>query len=313
MAVNAIEVRDLTKRFGRVAAVDSVSFDVAKGTIMGFLGPNGSGKSTTIRMLCGVLEPTAGSASVAGHDVVKDPEMVKRSIGYMNQSFSLYRDLTVDENLQFFGGVYGLTGARLKDRKQEVMKLVGIVPYSDRRSGQLSGGWKQRLALAAALIHEPDVLFLDEPTAGIDPVARRELWDLLFDLASQGKTLFVSTHYMDEAERCDVIAYMYLAKLVVLGTPKELKETPAVRPEGTHRVSVACDSPGALAVLKKQPFALDATLVESEIHLLMPDDVPESAVRDSLSQAGFAVQGIRPIEPSLEDVFVALTKERERR
>ena len=309
MAVVSIDVKDLTRRFGAMTAVDHVTFTVKTGSIMGFLGPNGSGKSTTIRMLCGLLEPTEGTATVDGHDIVREPEQVKRSIGYMNQAFSLYRDLTVSENLRFFGGIYGLSGARLKDRLAAVIDLVGIGRYAYQRSGQLSGGWKQRLALATALIHEPDVLFLDEPTAGIDPVARRELWDLLFELASQGKTLFVSTHYMDEAERCDQIAYMYLSKLIINGTPGELKQLPEVRPEGTRRIAVACESPGALPALKREKFVLDATLVESEIHVLMPSEVPDSAVIDSLRKAGFEAMDPRPIEPSLEDVFVALTKE----
>jgi ABC-type multidrug transport system ATPase subunit len=307
--MNAIEMNALTKRFGSFTAVDSLSFNVPKGTIFGFLGPNGSGKSTCIRMLCGLLQPTSGTATVNGHDIVKDSEAVKRSIGYMNQAFSLYRDLTVDENLTFFGGVYGLRGERLRRRKEDVIALVGIGDYLDRRSGLLSGGWKQRLALAAALIHEPELVFLDEPTAGIDPVARRELWDLLFDLASQGKTLFVTTHYMDEAERCNEIAYIYLSRLMVKGTPNELKALPEVSPAGTRRIAVATSQPpNALAILKRQPYALDATLVEAEIHLLMPADIADSAVLEALQAAGITDGAVRPIEPSLEDVFVTLTR-----
>jgi ABC-type multidrug transport system ATPase subunit len=282
---------------------------VERGSIFGFLGPNGSGKSTCIRMLCGLLEPSAGTATVNGHDIIRESEGVKRSIGYMNQAFSLYRDLTVSENLDFFGGIYGLTGSRLARRRDEVISLVGISPYLDRRAGLLSGGWKQRLALAAALIHEPDLVFLDEPTAGIDPVARRDLWDLLFHLAGLGKTLFVTTHYMDEAERCDQIAYIYLARLMVLGTPNELKALPEVSPEGTRRASVASLRPAlALAALKKQPFALDATLVESEVHLLMPTETEDEAVMKALRDSGLEGIAIRQIEPSLEDVFVTLTR-----
>jgi len=312
--MNAIEMSALTKKFGDVTAVDALTLNVQRGTIFGFLGPNGSGKSTCIRMLCGLLEPTSGTATVNGFDIVRESESVKRSIGYMNQTFSLYRDLTVDENLTFFGSIYGLRGEVLKRRKDTVIDLVGIGGYVDRRSGQLSGGWRQRLALATALIHEPDLLFLDEPSAGIDPVARRDLWDLLFDLAGAGKTLFVTTHYMDEAERCDETAYIYLSKLMVRGTPNELKALPEVSPEGTRRVAVATHQPPkALAVLKRQPFVLDATLVEAEIHLLMPIGTKDSDVLSALQSKGVGADAsIRPIEPSLEDVFVTLTRRLDR-
>jgi ABC-type multidrug transport system ATPase subunit len=227
----------------------------------------------------------------------------------MNQAFSLYRDLTVEENLTFFGGVYGLRGEALQRRKQEVIDLVGIGAYVDRRAGLLSGGWKQRLALAASLIHEPELVFLDEPTAGIDPVARRDLWDLLFELAGKGKTLFVTTHYMDEAERCSDIGYIYMARLMVRGTPNELKALPDVSPPGTRRIAVStAHPPQALALLKRQPFALDATLVESEVHLLIPSEVPDDEPLALLRAAGMHEASARPIEPSLEDVFVTLTR-----
>jgi ABC-type multidrug transport system ATPase subunit len=309
MPRNAIELHDLTRKFGQLTAVDHLNFSVPSGTIFGFLGPNGSGKSTCIRMLCGLLQPTSGTATVVGHDIVKEPEAVKRSIGYMNQSFSLYRDLTVDENLSFFGGVYGLSGEHLKRRKREVIELVGIQDYVNRRSGQLSGGWKQRLALATALIHEPELIFLDEPTAGIDPVARRDLWDLLFELAGAGKTLFVTTHYMDEAERCNEIAYIYLSRLMVQGTPNQLKTLPEVSPTGTRRIAISTHNPPqALSLLKRQTYSLDATLVEAEIHLLMPEDTDEQEIVRVLTAGGLPDATIRPIEPSLEDVFVILTR-----
>ncbi len=305
----AIEIKNLTRRFGEFTAVDNVSFNVPKGTIFGFLGPNGSGKTTCIRMLCGLLEPTSGTANVNGFDIIRQPEEIKRTIGYLNQAFSLYRDLTVEENLNFFGGIYGLKGQRLSQRRNEVIELVGLGNYLQRRSGQLSGGWKQRLALAAALIHEPELVFLDEPTAGIDPVARRELWDLLFDLAGQGKTLFVTTHYMDEAERCNEIAYIYLSRLMVHGTPTDLKALPEVTPTGTKRVAVASSHPAqALSLLKRQEFALDATLVEAEIHILMPMNIEDSAVVNTLHRGGMPDASVRPMEPSLEDVFVTLTR-----
>ncbi|MCB8933784.1 MAG: ABC transporter ATP-binding protein [Chthonomonadaceae bacterium] len=286
-----------------------MSLTVEKGTIFGFLGPNGSGKSTFIRMLCGLLAPTDGTATVNGYDVVRESESVKRSIGYMSQSFALYGDLTVEENLTFFGGVYGLRGAHLKERMETVVELVGIRPYFERRAGQLSGGWKQRLALAAALIHEPEIVFLDEPTAGIDPVARRDLWDLLFQLAGEGKTLFVTTHYMDEAERCNDIAYIYLSKLMVRGTPSDLKALPEVSPEGTRRIAVLSASPAqALMTLRKQPFTVDATLVEAEVHLLVDAATRDRDVVEAMRDAGLPEPPIREIEPSLEDVFVTLTR-----
>lgn len=299
----------LTKRFGDVLAVDDLTLSVRSGSIFGFLGPNGSGKSTCIRMLCGLLAPTSGQAKVNGLDVRRDPDGVKRSIGYMNQTFSLYQDLTVSENLEFFGGVYGLERSRLERRRQDVIELVGLGPYVQRRAGELSGGWKQRLALAAALIHEPELLFLDEPTAGIDPVARRQLWDLLFQLAGEGRTLFVTTHYMDEAERCDDIGYIYLSRLMARGTPSELKAMPEVSPAGTKRVSIAVERPAvALQAIRRRPFCLDATLVESEIHLLTPSDTSDEEAVRSLADAGLEVSGVREIAPSLEDVFVALTR-----
>ncbi len=308
--MSAIATENLTKRFGGFTAVDALSITVEKGSIFGFLGPNGSGKSTCIRMLCGLLTPTSGSATVNGFDVVRQAEEVKRSIGYMSQSFSLYKDLSVNENLDFFGGVYGLRGQRLIDRKREVIDLVSIGPYVDRMAGQLSGGWRQRLALAAALIHEPELVFLDEPTAGIDPVARRDLWDLLFRLAGEGKTLFVTTHYMDEAERCNDIAYIYLSKLMVRGTPLQLKSLPEVSPEGTRRISIASEQPAlGLAHMRGQPFVREATIVESEIHLLIPADVSDDEVRRAAEKASDVHFGaIRSIEPSLEDVFVTLTR-----
>jgi ABC-type multidrug transport system ATPase subunit len=307
--MKAVELEGLTRRFGDFVAVDHLTFSVEKGSIFGFLGPNGSGKSTCIRMLCGLLQPSEGRASVNGFDVARDPEAVKRSIGYMSQAFSLYRDLTVEENLDFFAGVYGLRGAKLRERKESVIHLTQLQPYVDRPSGQLSGGWKQRLALATALIHEPEVVFLDEPTAGIDPVARRELWDLLFDLAASGKTLFVTTHYMDEAERCSDIGYIYLSKLMVKGTPGELKALPEVSPEGTKRVSAAVTPPAlGLRAAREIPGVLDATLVESELHLLVPREMPDDSIRKGLDKPELTLGDLRPIEPSLEDVFVTLTR-----
>lgn len=310
----AIEAEGLTRKFGSVVAVDHLDLTVERGSIFGFLGPNGSGKSTCIRMFCGLLEPTEGRARVNGFDIVRQAEGIKRTIGYMNQSFSLYRDLTVKENLTFFARIYGLGGARLRTRQEDVMDLLGLGPYSDRRAADLSGGWRQRLALAAALIHEPDLLFLDEPTSGIDPVARRELWDLLFDLAARGRTLFVTTHYMDEAERCSAVGYLYLSRLIACGTPAELKALPQVSPADRRRVSVAASAPAqALGVLKEAPFTRSATLRESEVRLTVALDTPDAAIVQALEAAGVSGARVEPAEPSLEDVFVALAEDAQQR
>jgi ABC-type multidrug transport system ATPase subunit len=303
-----IECKDLTKRFGHFTAVDHVSFAVEKGSIFGFLGPNGSGKSTVIRMLCGILTPTAGTASIAGVDVVHDTERVKGLIGYMSQKFSLYDELTVHENLLFYGRLYGLKGKALQDRREELIAITHLEPYLNRRASLLSGGWRQRLAMACALMHKPTVLFLDEPTAGIDPVARRELWDLLFEFAGRGMTLFVTTHYMDEAERCSHVGYIHLSKLMVCGVPAELKHLPAVNPPGTRRLDVTCDYvTKGLQILRHEPGILTATVFGQSMHLLVDRSVTEEQIRRTLAEHGITEADVRPIAPSLEDVFVALT------
>jgi len=295
-----IECHNLTKRFGSFTAVDHVTFSVAKGSIFGFLGPNGSGKSTVIRMLCGILQPTEGTATVSGIDVAEASDELKATIGYMSQKFSLYDELTVNENLQFYGRLYGLTGAALRQRMEE--------PYLTRRAALLSGGWRQRLAMACALMHQPTVLFLDEPTAGIDPVARRELWDLLFEFSGLGMTLFVTTHYMDEAERCSHVGYIHTAKLIVCGVPDDLKSMPQVNPSGTRRLDVNCDHVTVgLQALRHAPGVRSATVFGQSMHLLVDQSTPEDAIRLELARVGIHHADIRPIGPSLEDVFVALT------
>ena len=309
-----IESIGLTKQFGHFTAVDSVSFSVEKGSIFGFLGPNGSGKSTIIRMLCGLLTPTAGQARIAGLDVTKERARVKSIIGYMSQKFSLYDELTVFENLTFYGRLYGLSGAPLAQRRDELVHMAHLEPFLDRRASQLSGGWRQRLAMACALVHRPSVLFLDEPTAGIDPVARRELWDLLFEFSSQGMTLFVTTHYMDEAERCSHVGYINLAKLIVCGVPDDLKQLPQINLPGTRRLDITCDHVTVgLQTLRRLPGVMSATVFGQSLHLLVEESCTNEHIRSELARAGLGIRDIRGMGPSLEDVFVSLTHEPEMR
>src|SRR5713226_10582519 len=303
-----IECEGLTKRFGTFTAVDHVSFSVGKGSIFGFLGPNGSGKSTVIRMLCGILTPSDGTARIDGQDIVREIEPIKEMIGYMSQQFSLYDELTTNENLIFSGKLYGLRGRELNQRRDELVGITHLEPYLGRRAALLSGGWRQRLAMACSLVHKPNVLFLDEPTAGIDPVARRELWDLLFEFSSMGMTLFVTTHYMDEAERCSHVGYIHNSKLLVCGLPDELKLIPAVNPPGTKRWDVTCEHVTVgLQAMRGLSGVKTATVFGQSMHLLVEDALPEQRIREQLRQVGIPQADIRPIGPSLEDVFVSLT------
>ena len=304
----AIFAEHLVRRFGEFTAVNDVSFEVKKGEIFGFLGPNGSGKTTVIKMLTGLLPLTGGAAQVEGLDVRTHAEEVRERIGYMSQKFSLYDDLTVSENLTFYGRIYSLPADRLKRRISEIVELNGLGPYLDRLAAKLSGGWKQRLALGCAMLHEPKLLFLDEPTAGIDPVARRQLWDLLFELSGHGITFFVTTHYMDEAERCSHVAYIYYGKLIADGTPNSLRELRDVQPPGTLRVEITTpEVTRALRFARQIPGIRSATIFGQSIHALIDDHFDLHDLREQLLKDGIAVAEIRPLAPSLEDVFVELT------
>jgi drug efflux transport system ATP-binding protein len=298
---HTIDARGVTIRFGNFTAVNRVSLSVSTGEVFGLLGPNGSGKTTLIRGLCGLLPLAEGQAIVLGRDVAKEAELVRAQIGYMSQKFSLYEDLTAQENMDFYAGIYGLTPADARRREEELIALSGLSPYLERRAGRLSGGWKQRLALVCALIHRPRLIFLDEPTAGIDPVARRDLWNLLFKLSAEGITLVVTTHYMDEAERCARVGYIYQANMLAIGTPGQLKAMHEVTPAGTHWLEIQTrDAAGLLAKLQGHAGVHQATIFGQSIHALADVD---ASLRDLGGEAT-----IVPTEPSLEDVFVSLSR-----
>ncbi len=307
----AVTVTDLEKRFGDFVAVNKVIFRVKRGEIFGFLGPNGAGKSTTIRMLCGILAPSSGTGAVAGFDVIRESEKIKSNIGYMSQRFSLYEDLTVEENIDFYSGIYRIPREKKAARKEWVIEMAGLSEHRASKTAILSGGWKQRLALGCAVIHEPPIIFLDEPTSGVDPVSRRRFWDLIYDLAGRGVTIFVTTHYMDEAEYCDRLGFIYRGDLVALGSPEELK----TRLTGADIYEVRTDRPhDAMSVVEAVPGVKESALFGKGLHVVGKKGAELSgAISGALAAAGFSVMGVERILPSLEDVFVSLIEERDAR
>ena len=302
----SVRVRDLVKRFGDFTAVDRITFEASTGEVFGFLGPNGSGKSTTIRILCGLLRPTAGEAYVAGLNVAAQPEIVRRRIGYMSQRFSLYNDLTVIENLRFFAGLYNVIGNELRRRIEWALTMAGLNGRERSMTATLSGGWKQRLALGCAILHKPPIVFLDEPTSGVDPLSRRKFWELIEQLRSEGVTVFVTTHYMDEAEYCNRLALIYGGRLVALGTPAELKQSSR---SGDLLLVQTASLGTSLELVKRLAFVRDAAVFGNALHVVV-DNAQSAAMRLSaeLDARGLGAAHVQQIRPSLEDAFVALTK-----
>ena len=301
-AAPAIDVRDLSRRFGDFVAVDNLSFTVARGEIFGFLGSNGAGKSTTIRMLCGLLRPTSGTALVDGIDVGREPEAVKQRIGYMSQRFSLYELLTVDQNIRFWGGIYGLTGSRIEARREFVIEMAGLRGRETTLARDLSGGWRQRLALGCAILHEPPILFLDEPTGGVDPLARRQFWRLIDDLSQAGVTVLVTTHYLDEAERCHRVALIHAGKLAAIGTTREVKEIFADRSIAEVRAS---DPVRLMTVLEAMPTVQKTSLFGTAVHAVFDEPrIDIAKLTAALAAAGTPPTSVAEVPPSLEDVFL---------
>ena len=302
MTEYAIEVKSLVKKFGDFSAVDAISFEVDRGAIFGFLGANGAGKSTTIRMLCGLLDPTSGTATVGGFDVGREPERVKRVIGYMSQKFSLYEDLTVVENIRFFGGIYGLPIRTIEARLPWVLEMAGLEGRERSLTRTLSVGWKQRLALGCAVLHEPEIVFLDEPTGGVDPASRRRFWELINELSERKVTVFVTTHYLDEAEYCNDIRLIHAGRIVAGGSPRELKDKVIRNPILEVTTDRAVD---ALEVLQKEPWVLETSIFGTSLHVSVADEEEgRRLVRERLAREGIVTQRVDRIIPSLEDVFI---------
>jgi len=307
---HVVVVTDLEKKFGNFTAVNRISLNVSKGEIFGFLGPNGAGKSTTIKILCGILAPSSGTAMVAGFDVGREPEKVKTNIGYMSQKFSLYDDLTVEENINFYSGIYCIPDNMKEERKQWVLKMAGLQEHRNSTCKILSSGWKQRLALGCAIVHEPPILFLDEPTSGVDPISRRQFWDIIYQLSEKGVTIFVTTHFMEEAEYCDRIGLIYRGELIALGTPSELKTN--LMHEDV--LEVQCDRPQeAIESIEKIPGIKETALFGNGLHVVSSSAASVTPmIRDSLTRQGFKPILVEQIVPSLEDVFVSMIEEHDR-
>jgi ABC-2 type transport system ATP-binding protein len=308
MAPYAIKTDSLVKKYGDLVAVNNLTLAIKEGEIFGFLGPNGAGKSTTIRMLCGILQPTSGNAIVGGYDLLKEPEKIKKIIGYMSQHFGLYNDLTVEENLNFYCRLYVKNSGEAADKVAWALKHLDLEPYRHTLASNLSGGWRQRLALSCSMVHHPKIIFLDEPTAGIDPISRRQLWDILYDMASRGVTLFVTTHYMDEADRCNMIGFIWQGRLVAHGSPEEIKtkimdqDVLIIKTSPLHQ---------AFGYLKEIPVVLDANIYGDQLHAIV--DSAEQAipiVEKALTSKGLKVEGISLSKPTIEDVFIYISGRR---
>lgn len=305
----AVEVSHLSRRFGNFTAVNDISFQVPAGQIFGFLGPNGAGKSTTIRMLCGLLSPSDGGGRVAGFDISRQTEEIKQHIGYMSQKFSLYEDLTVEENIDFYGGIYGLRGSRLQEKKEWALRMSALGDHRKSLTAILSVGWKQRLALACAILHEPPIIFLDEPTSGVDPVSRRRFWDLIYSMADRGITVFVTTHYMEEAEYCDRVCLIYQGEIIAMGSPEELKDN-----QREHILDLRCSAPQyQVDKLLELPEIRDVSLFGAGLHIVATDiATATAAITETLARQGVRIDSLQPIAPSMEDVFISLIEEVDR-
>lgn len=300
---NAIEIEHLTKKFGKFTAVNDISFNVKKGEVFGFLGPNGSGKTTVIRMLMGLISPSLGKGTVLGYDISKDNNKIREKIGYMSQKFSLYEDLTVEENLDFYGRVYGLSNRKLAEKKKEILKMADLEGREKAITSNLSGGWKQRLALGCAIIHDPEILFLDEPTGGVDPIARRNFWDLIYQLSESGVTILVTTHYMDEAEHCNTIGFIYYGNLLTLDTPNNMKKNSI---DGDIVEIKVDDTLKTIEILKKKDKIKEASVYGNGIHALVEPNLSLSELEKYLKINKAECSSIKKVNPSLEDVFVFL-------